>query len=80
MHKATVVRDAAGVPTGLSNVATESLVGGAIGSLTGIANQDTILIPEGILDSVVLVGVPAAVGAFIQKKQTTGEFGIPFKA
>lgn len=80
MHKATVVRDAAGVPTGLSNVATESLVGGAIGSLTGIANQDIILIPEGILDSVVLVGVPAAVGAFIQKKQTTGEFGIPFKA
>lgn len=80
MHKATITRDAAGVPTGLSNVANETLVGAALGTITGIANQDEILIPETLVDSVVLAGVPAVLGAVVQKKVDTGEFGIPFKA
>lgn len=80
MHKATITRDASGVPTGLSNVASESLLSAALGSITGIASQGEILIPENLVDSVVLAGVPAVLGAVAQKKISTGEFGIPFKA
>lgn len=80
MHKATIVRDDSGVPTGLTNVASENLFSAALGAVTGIVDQDTVLIPETLVDSVVLAGVPAALGAVAQKKIDTGEFGIPFKA
>lgn len=80
MHKATITRDANGVPNGLSDVASQGLISSALGVVTGVMDQDTILIPENILDSAVLVGVPAAIGAVAQKKISTGEFGIPFKA
>lgn len=80
MHKATVVRNATGVPTGLANITTEGLVSAALSTVTGIVDQDTILIPENLLDTVVIVGVPAAVGAVVQKRLSTGAFGIPFKA
>lgn len=80
MHKATIVRDAAGVPTGLSDVVTEGLFSAALSTVTGIADQDTILIPQTLVDSVVIAGVPAALGAVAQKRIDTGEFGIPFKA
>lgn len=80
MHKATITRDASGVPTGLSKVASENLMSAVLGTITGIANQDEILIPENVVDSVVLAGVPAVLGAVAQKKISTGEFGIPFMA
>jgi hypothetical protein len=79
MHKATIVRDASGVPTGLSGIATEGLLSAAMSTVTGIVDQDTILIPENILDSVVIAGVPAVLGAVVQKRIDTGAFGIPFK-
>lgn len=80
MHKATVVRNATGVPTGLANIATEGLFSAALSTVTGIVDQDTILIPENLLDTVVIAGVPAALGAVAQKRISTGAFGIPFKA
>ena len=80
MHKATVVRDAAGVPTGLSGVADTTIVSAALQTVTGIADQDSILIPETLVDSLVIAAVPAVLGAVAQKRIDTGEFGIPFKA
>lgn len=80
MHKATVVRNATGVPTGLANIATEGLFSAALSTITGVVDQDTILIPENLVDTVVIAGVPAVLGAVAQKRISTGEFGIPFKA
>lgn len=80
MHSAKIVRDANGVPTGISTIAAETLVGGAIKSLTNALDSDSVLLPEGILDSLVIVGVPAVVGMVAQKKISTGEFGLPGKA
>lgn len=80
MHSAKIVRDANGVPTGISTIASETLIGGAIKSVTGVFDSDSVLLPAGILDSIVIAGVPAALGAVAQKKLTTGNFGIPFTA
>lgn len=80
MHTATITRDAQGVPTGLSAVAKENLASAAIKTITGVFDTDKVLIPENALDSAVLLGVPATLGATVQKRLSTGEFGIPFKA
>lgn len=79
MHKATVVRNSSGVPTGLSGIADTTIVSAALQTVTGIADKDSILIPENLVDSLVIAAVPAVLGAVAQKRIDTGSFGIPFK-
>lgn len=78
MHTATIIRDASGTPTGINAVASTSLVGGAMATVTGIFSADSLVIPSNMIESAILEAVPAVIGAVIETKLKTGSFAIPF--
>lgn len=80
MHSATVTRNSDGVPTGLSGVAEENLLGGTLAGLAQMFDEDKVVIAETIFEKVVLDGSKIVVGGLIDKRLVTGEWGIPFKA
>lgn len=79
MHKATIVRDAAGKPTGLKDISNLGMIEGAISVLTSAASIDTVILPNGLIDKVVQLGVPVVGGALLQMQLGQGAIGIPFK-
>lgn len=77
-HEAKVIRDANGVPTGISGIAQISLVNAALRQVTGIASSDDLVIPETMIEKIGLALVNPAIAATAQKKMDTGTWGIPF--
>lgn len=68
-----------GTPS-LSNIADATLLGGALAGVTGVLSHTQVVLPESMLEKVVVEGTKVAAGAAVQKYITTGEIGIPFKA
>lgn len=77
MYKAKVTFDAAGVPSVTAPV-KQDFVAAALGTVTGVLSTDEIQIPEGIVDNLMRAGIPAALGAVVQKKMLTDQIGLPF--
>lgn len=80
MHSATVTRDANGIPTGLSGIAEENLLGGTVLGFAQMFDEDKVVIAETLVEKVILDGSKIVVGGLIDKRLVTGEWGIPFKA
>lgn len=80
MYSATVTRNADGVPTGLSGIAEENLLGGVLAGITQIVDEDKVILPDTMFEKVLVEGTKIALGGIIDKRLVTGEWGIPFKA
>lgn len=78
MYTAKIKRDTAGVPTGLENVVSASVVEGMVAKVAQIASPDAVVIPGTLVEKVLIEGMLPAASAAVQKKMLTGAWGIPF--
>lgn len=78
MHTATITRDSSGTPTGITAIASTSLVSGALATVTGTFSADSVVIPGNAIEAALIKSVPAVIGAVIETKLKTGSFAIPF--
>lgn len=77
-HTAKIVRDAAGVPTGIATIVPVTMVSAALSTVTQVASPDDIVIGDSLIDKVILGAVPVIISATVQKKVDTGTWGVPF--